>query len=190
MMTWNVKRRELLGVGALGVAAAGLVGLPDSTSAQNRSITLVEESAIPESKLFTSAFADAGVVSRIVRVDYSLSGLLYALQNSSGLIVGLTSDPAAMIAGQLLVERGANPRLVWKHHYRSGRWHHETESAPRLLENVALAWPVAIAHEVRDAIGGKSSHRSNRCYSDSCALAPSSPGMLVSWAYEIGDILS
>jgi hypothetical protein len=186
MMTWNVRRREVLGAGALGAAAAGLGGLSGPASARNRHVTLIEESAVPESQLFASAFADAGMVARIIRIDRSLGGLLHELEEATGLIVGLTSDPAAMIASQLLVERGANPRLVWKHHYELGQWRHQTEGAPRLIESTALAWPAAVAHAVRDAIGGKSDRRSNTCNSGTCTLAPSSPGMLVSWAFEIG----
>lgn len=190
MMTWNVKRREVLGAGALGAAAAGLGGLSGPASARNRFVTVIEESAVPESRQFASAFADFGTAARIIRIDRSLGGLLHELENTAGLVFGLTSDPAAMIASQLLVERGANPRMVWKHHYASGRWHHQTESAPRLLEIATHAWPVAVAHEAHDAIGGKPGHPSNTCYSGTCALAPNSPGMLVSWVYEIGGLQS
>ncbi|WP_230206928.1 hypothetical protein [Novosphingobium sp. Gsoil 351] len=178
----------MLGAGALGAVAAGLNGLSGPASARNRLVTLVEESAIPESRQFVSAFAASGTTARIIRIDRSLGGLLHELEDTAGLIVGLTSDPVAMIASQLLVERGANPRLTWKHDYALGQWHHQTEGAPRLLKNATLAWPVAVAHEVRDAIGGKSERRPNTCDSGTCALAPSSPGMLVSWAYEIGGV--
>ena len=186
MMTWNVRRREVLGAGALGAAAAGLGGLSGPALARNTPATLIEESAVPESRMFASTFADVGLAARVIRIDRSLGGLLHELDEATGLIVGLTSDPAAMIASQLLVERGANPRLVWKHHYESGKWRHQTEGAPRLLESATLAWPAAVAHAVRDAIGGKSDRRSSTCNSGSCALALSSPGMLVSWAFEIG----
>lgn len=185
-MTWNVRRREVLGAGALGVATAGLVGLSVSASGRNRLVSILEESAVPESRLFASAIADAGMAARTIRIDRSLGGLLYELEEFTGLIVGLTSDPAAMIARQLLVERGASPRLLWKHHYQSGQWRHQTEGAPHLIESATLAWPAAVAHAVCDAIGGKSERHSNTCNSGTCALARSSPGMLVSWAYEIG----
>lgn len=190
MMTWNVRRREVLGAGALGAAAAGFGSLPGPARARNRHVTLVEESAIPESRQFASTLANASTAARIIRIDRSLSGLLHELEDSAGLIVGLTSDPAAMIASQLLVERGASPRLVWRHHYASGRWHHQTEGAPRLLASATIAWPVAVAHEVRDAIDGKPGHHTNACNSGFCSLAPSSPGMLISWAFEIGGTRS
>ena len=186
MMVWDVRRRELLGAGAVGAATAGFVGFSSAAASERwRAITLVEESGTPESVQFASAMTAGGRTARIIRVDRSLNGLLVELEESTGLVVGLTSDPAAMIAGQLLVERGARERLWWQHHYGEGRWRHRTGGARRLLESSTRAWPVAIAHEVRNAVDGKSRPASNTCVSGSCALAASSPGMLVSWAYEI-----
>lgn len=190
-MAWDVSRRVVLGAGALGATAAGLAtALSGAASARNRRLTLVEETSVPESRQFAGAIAEAGWGESILRVDRTLNALLHALEQPTGLIVGLTSDPAAMIAGQLLGERGARERLVWQHHYVGGRWRHSVESAPRLLEAASLAWPVAVAHHFRDTIANnfganKAAGARGICDSNSCALAPSSPGMLVSWAYEI-----
>lgn len=189
MMAWDIKRREFLGAGALGATVAGLGVLPGAASARACKVTVVEETASPESRLFAATLADSGVVGRTIRLDRSLNVLLHDLDNAEGLIVGLTSDPAAMIAGQLLVERGARRAMQWRHSYEGGRWKHQTEGAARLLEGTAAAWPVAVAHLVRDAIGTPPESRLNTCKSGSCDIAASSPGLLASWVYEIrGDL--
>lgn len=190
MMAWDIKRREFLGAGALGATVAGLCVLPGAASARARSVTVIEETASPESRIFAATLAESGVVDRTIRLDRSLNVLLHDLDDVDGLIVGLTSDPAAMIAGQVLVERGARPALQWRHHYTGGRWQHRTESAARLLEGAAAAWPVAVAHLVRDALGAPTEARLNTCKSGSCGIAASSPGLLASWVYEIGGELS
>lgn len=189
-MAWRFKRREFLGAGALGAAAAGFCTLPGSSPAFARQTTIVEESASPESRLFAATLADSGLAGRTIRLDRSLNVLLHELDDPVGLVMGLTSDPAAMIAGQLLVERGARPKLLWRHHYASGSWHHQTQGASGLLEGSAAAWPVAVAHRLCDTLGGRSAERANVCSSGACDLAAKSPGLLVSWAYEIGGDLS
>lgn len=190
MMAWEFKRREFLGAGALGAAVAGLGALPGTAAARARKVTVVEESASPESRLFGATLRESGLVERTVRLNRSLNGLLEQLEETDGLVVGLTSDPAAMIAAQLLIERGARPALLWRHQYAAGRWQHQTEGAPRLLESAAAAWPAAVAHLVHDAIGEGAASRASTCHSGSCDLAASSPGLLASWVYEIGGDLS
>ena len=188
MMAWDCKRRDFLGAGALGATVAGLGVLPGTAAARARRMIVVEETSSPESRLFAATLAGSGLVGRTIRLDRSLNVLLHELDDADGLIVGLTSDPAAMIAGQLLVERGARSALQWRHHYEGGRWQHQTEGAARLLEGSAAAWPVAVAHLVSDVIGAKTESRLNSCKSGSCDIAASSPGLLASWVYEIrGD---
>ena len=174
----------MLGAGVLGTAAVGLGSLPQLGSSPNRTVTLVEESGVPESRQFASALVDSGFAGNVIRIDRSLNGLLQELEAVGGTVIGLTSDPAAMIAGQLLGERGARPRYFWQHHYTGGRWHHRTDGIARLIESTTHAWPVAIAQQLQAAIGSTSSQASNTCTSGVCALLSNSPGMLVSWVYE------
>ncbi len=184
MMAWNLKRRDVLGAGALGTAAVGLGALARSEPGRSRTVTLVEESGVPESRQFASALIDNGFAGEVIRIDPSLNGLLYELEATTGTIIGMTSDPVAMIAGQLLGERGAHARQFWQHHFAGGRWRHRTEGSVRQIENTTHAWPVAVAHQLQSAIGNRSPQVSNDCTSGSCALLASSPGMLVSWVYE------
>lgn len=184
MMAWIVRRRDVLGAGALGTAAVGLGSLSQIASTPNRTVTLIEESGVPESRQFASALVDSGFAGKVIHIDRSLNGLLEELEMTSGTIIGLTSDPAAMIAGQLLGERGASPRHLWQHHYVSGRWRHQTEGVARLIETTTYTWPVAIAQQLQSAISGKSAEISTTCNSGICALLANSPGMLMSWAYE------
>lgn len=185
MMAWDVTRRDLLGVGAMGAATFGLAGLRGPVSDRSGHLTLVVETAVPESRQFADAIAETGWSRRILRIDRSLNGLLDELKEPTGLVAGLTSDPAAMIAGQLLAERGARERLLWQHHYSGGRWRHSIESAPLLLKGTSVGWPVAVAHHLRDAMTHYPGGARSICHSNECALAAGSPGMLVSWAYEI-----
>lgn len=184
MMAWNLRRRDVLGAGALGTATIGLGALVQSEPGRSRTVTLVEESGVPESRQFASALIDSGFASEVIRIDQSLNGLLHELEATTGTIIGMTSDPVAMIAGQLLGERGALARQFWQHHFAGGRWRHRTEGSVRLIENTTHAWPVAVAHQLQSAIGNRSPQISNDCTSGSCALLASSPGMLVSWVYE------
>lgn len=185
MMDWMIRRRQVLGVGALGTAALGLGNFVPLASRPDRAVTLLEESAVPESRQFASALVDSGFASKVTRIDRSLNGLLEELEAPAGMIIGLTSDPAAMIAGLLLSERGAYSRLLWQHHYADGRWQHRTGGAPRLLEAATRDWPIAVAHKVRDAVDGRSEQFASTCSSGGCSLPASSPGMLVSWVYEL-----
>lgn len=189
-MAWNVRRREVLGGAALGIAAAGFgLGKAHAASGLQR-VTLVEETSIPESRHFAQAFAEAGHPARIIRIDRSLNGLLDELADAEGLMIGLTSDPAAMIAGQLLAERGAQPRLQWKHVYQDGRWQHRTHGMSGLLEKTRAAWPGALAHQLRGALAGNHAGDTALCRSGACDLAAGSPGMLVSWAIDVGGRIS
>jgi hypothetical protein len=186
-MALNVSRRAVLGGGAVGLAAAGISFGVSTAGPPVRPVVVIEESAIPESRQFAEALVDSGHAARIIRVDRSLNSLLHELTDTNARFAGLTSDPAAMIAAQLLVERGGRPILQWRHHYASGRWTHQTAGTPPLLASARSGWPTALAHHVRDTIGSPGSDRPVLCQSGACALAASSPGMLVSWVIEAGD---
>lgn len=188
-MTWNVSRRRVIGGGAVGLATVG-IGFGTPATAHARNVVVIEESAIPESRQFAETLIDSGDCARLVRIDRSLNGLLHELTDSSSRFAGLTSDPAAMIAAQLLVERGGRPLLQWKHHYASGRWTHQTAGAPALLGASRSGWPTALAHHVRNTLGSVNEDEPALCRSGACALAGSSPGMLVSWVIEVGDRVS
>lgn len=189
-MAWNASRRAVMGSGAIGLAAAG-IGLGTSEAkASNAKLIVVEESAIPESRQFAEAFVAAGHSARVIRIDRSLVGLLHELEETECRFAGLTSDPAAMIASQLLVERGGRPLLTSTHHYGSGRWTHQTANAPGLLRRASSGWPTALAHHVRDSLAGEEEGAATACRSGACGLPRSSPGMLVAWVIEMGGRLS
>lgn len=185
MMDWMIRRRDVLGACAAGAAATGLGSFLLRMPRAHHGVTLVEESAVPESRQFASALAVGGSVDKVIRIDRSLNGLLEELEAPVGMIVGLTSDPAAMIAGMVLSHRGAYSRLLWQHHYTDSRWVHQTVGEARLLEAAAHDWPVAVAQKLRDAVDGRSEPSANICTSAECSLPDSSPGMLTSWVYEL-----
>lgn len=189
-MAWDVSRRAVMGSGALGLAATG-IGFGAST-ASGRAIktVIVEESAIPESRQFASAFVGAAPSTRVIRIDRSLNGLLHEIDHTDCRFAGLTSDPAAMIAAQLLIERGGRPLLNWSHRYGAGRWTHHTAGVPALLTRASGGWPTALAHHVRDRLNGSTDGRVAACRSNACGLPETSPGMLVSWVIEMGEPLS
>lgn len=187
-MALNVSRRAVIGGGAVGLAAAGISFGVSTAAGSARPVVVIEEGAIPESRQFAEALVNSGAAGRIIRVDRSLNSLLDELTDPEARFAGLTSDPAAMIAAQLLVERGGRPLLQWRHHYASGRWMHQTAGTPPLLASARSGWPTALAHHVRDTIiGSRASDGPVLCQSGACALAASSPGMLVSWVIEVGD---
>lgn len=188
-MTWNVSRRGVIGGGAVGLAAAG-IGFAAPATALARNVVVIEESAIPESRQFAETLVDSGDCARLICIDRSLNGLLHELTDTSSRFTGLTSDPAAMIAAQLLLERGGRPLLQWTHHYASGRWAHQTAGAPALLESSRNGWPTALAHHLRSILGSVATDSPALCHSGACGLAGSSPGMLVSWVIEVGGRVS
>lgn len=185
-MTWDVTRRAAMSGGAVGLAAAGAGFAVSPASARAPATIIVEESAVPESRQFAEAFANAGHSARIVSVDRSLNGLLHELDASDCRFAGLTSDPAAMIAAQLLLERGGRPVLRWTHYYGGRGWTHTTAGAPSLLRQASNGWPTALAHHVRDMFDAPEGNAMYACRSRSCGLPASSPGMLVSWVIEVG----
>ncbi|HUD95344.1 MAG TPA: hypothetical protein VMR39_27555, partial [Sphingobium sp.] len=81
-MAWDIKRRELLGAGALGAAVAGLGVLPGAAAARARRVTVIEESASPESRMCAATRAESGVVGRTIRLDRSLNVLLHELDDA------------------------------------------------------------------------------------------------------------
>lgn len=189
-MAWDISRRTVLSGGAIGAAAAGLGFGNGALAEQARKLIVVEETEVPESRQFASTFATRGHAAHIIRIDRSLNGLLHELDVTDGLLVGLTSDPVAMIAAQVLVGSGARPLLQWSHHYRRMRWEHRTDGAPELLARASTGWPTVLAHHMQDALGGGAKGGAPRCESGSCRLDGKSPGMLVSWAFEVGVKLS
>ncbi|MGX7927195.1 hypothetical protein ACWPMX_11570 [Tsuneonella sp. HG094] len=186
-MTVNVTRRTAMSGGAVGLAAAGASLRGTSASAYAPATIVVEESAVPESRQFAEAFVTAGHAARVIRIDRSLNGLLYRLEDFGCRFAGLTSDPAAMIAAQLLVERGGRPLLQWTHHYDGRAWSHITAGAPTLLRRANHGWPTALAHHVRDKLDFQESESMAKCRSGFCGLPASSPGTLVSWVIEMRE---
>lgn len=186
-MAWDVSRRTVMSGGAVGAAVAGL-GIGRSALAQRpRKIIVIEETHVPESRLFAETFTNLGRAAQVVRIDRSFNGLLHELEAVEGVLVGLTSDPAAMIAEQILVAGGARPLLQWTHQYRKLRWEHKTVGAPTLLARASVGWPSVLAYHMQDALVGDRQDAELRCQSGGhCGLDGKSPGMLVSWAFEVG----
>ena len=186
-MAWNVSRRSVMRGSALGAAVAGL-GIGHCVSAKTmRKIIVVEETDVSESRVFADTLVNSGCVTQVVRIDRSLNALLQGLEATDGLLVGLTSDPAALIAEQILVRSGARPLLNWTHQYRDMRWEHLTQGAPELLAQASVGWPTVLAHQMQDALVGDRQESALKCASRRCGLDVKSPGMLVSWAFEVGE---
>ncbi|MDB5697598.1 MAG: hypothetical protein JWN69_402 [Alphaproteobacteria bacterium] len=191
MTALGFNRRDVLSAGA-GAAGVGVIGLaPFAGSAQAAAgqpqVRVVAEVGAPESRRFASAFAR----SKIIAVSPGLTELLDPLNVDvvagalAGTVVGLTSDPAAMIAEQLLVERGGRPLFRWVHRYEGGGWRHDVDAAVGALARSGGAWPVALAGIVADKLALASGNPPQTCFSGPCLLARRSPGLLVSWAYEM-----
>ncbi|MCW1384349.1 hypothetical protein OLX02_16125 [Novosphingobium sp. KCTC 2891] len=185
-MAWDVSRRTVMSGGAVGAAVAGL-GIGRSALAKRPlKIIVIEEAEVPESRLYAETFVNSGRAAKVIRIDRTLNGLLHELVIGEGVLVGLTSDPAAMIAEQVLLADGARPLLKWAHHYRKMRWEHRTDGAPALLARASTGWPTVLANHMQDALGGSRQAPDLRCQSGHCGLDGKSPGMLVSWAFEVG----
>lgn len=189
-MTWEISRRAAMFGTAAGLVGAGITIRSTSVKARTPKLVIIEESSIPESRQFCEALMEGDHHAEIVRIDRSLNGLLDQLSDSSACFVGLTSDPAAMIASQLLLERGGQPHLEGKHLYTQGRWMHHTNGTSSLLERASNGWPTALAFHIRDLMDGSINDHTAECRSGACNLAASSPGALVSWAIEVEDHLS
>ena len=190
MTALSFNRRDVLSAGA-GAAGASVIGLGSfagsaQAAAGHRQIRVVAEAGAPESRRFASAFGG----SQIIAVSPNLTELLDALNGDaggrlSGTIAGLTSDPAAMIAEQLLLERGGRPLFRWVHRYESGGWRHDVGAAPGALAKAGAAWPVTLAGVVGEALTVRTDQALQSCFSGPCLLARRSPGLLVSWAFEM-----
>jgi len=186
-MTLDFTRRAVVGGGAVGLVVAGATFSVSPISARVPKMIILEESAIPESRQFARALVNAGHLVRVIPIDRSLNGLFHDMEGTDCCFVGLTSDPAAMIATQLLVERGGHPLLQWTHHYAARSWSHKTAGAPALLSRARSSWPTALAHHVRDNLVGPRRDELAACRSNACGLPDSSPGMLVSWVIAMGE---
>jgi hypothetical protein len=181
-----VRRREVLKAGAVLATAAGFGVMSKPSFALPLSLTVVEEVGVPESRRFAAKLKETGYVARTICVDRSLTALLCELDDCRGLVVGLSSDPVAMIAGQLLIERGARSHLQWRHRqHADGHWHHQLHTTTPSVRNQPGSWPQGVAQRLLDALSAEAGQIENSCEAHGCTLARSSPGMLVSWAHEI-----
>lgn len=174
-------RREVFGVfgaGALGALGLGpLVGGARAEAAPR--LTVVAETGAPESRRFATALASA----ELLAVSPAMTELLGGIGAGADAVVGLTSDPTAMVARQLLLERRARPIFRWVHRYESGEWHHDIDAAAGPLSGSGSGWPAALAAIVGRRLGAAGSDRVS-CASGPCPLARRSSGLLVSWAFE------
>lgn len=179
-------RRELLGA---GVFCAGLVGASrfrSGSAADEEAVLVVSQPRVEESERFAASLISSSQKSLALDVGSGLDELLGDWPRGARVIAGLTSDPAAMIAAQLLIESGAEPLLRWEHSYEAGRWTHRIGAAPGLGALPQYTWPAVVAQKVRDELDGhKSSPRRAACISGECALASNSPGLLVTWAFRL-----
>lgn len=181
-MRLKLARRQALGAGA-GLAAFSLLWRPGGY--RPSPLLVVEQSPVRESRHFTATLVGRGRVFQTLAIGHGMDELLHNLEGRQGLVAGLTSDPAAMIAAQLLVEAGARQLLWWRHFYERGGWWHSAQGKGQLLAQSRDAWPAAVAHQLADMIDGRNEARAEPCRSGACGLPASSPGMLVSWAYEM-----
>lgn len=173
-------RREVLSAVALGVGAIGLgplVGRAGATAAHR--LTLVAEAGAPESRRFAAALGSG----ELLAVSPAMTELLGAIGAGADAVIGLTSDPAAMVAQQLLLECGSRPIFRWLHRYEAGAWHHEVDCAAGPLHGAGADWPAAVAAMVRERLGVTGTGPAS-CASGACRLARRSPGLLVTWAFE------
>lgn len=185
-MRLNAKRRQVLAGSVLGMGAVGIGGVSMIGLKRGAALTLVQELSVPESAKFAAALERTERIEAIVHVGSTLNELLQDFHPRQGVVLGLTSDPVAMIAGQLLSEAGGRQVAEGRHSYLSGRWQHQINGASRLLRKSSIGWPASVAMQMLDAVSQRTTKTASNCLSGPCVLAKESPGMLVSWAYELG----
>lgn len=181
-------RRQILGAGAAGagVIGAATIGLaPGIASAaplarEGLGARVIAEAAAPESRRFAAAFAGAELLS----VSPAMVELLGEFANDARLVVGLTSDPVAMIAEQRLAERGGGRLFHWTHRYQDGGWQHRIDQVADGLAGSGARWPVALAALVAERLTMVAAEP-RTCASGECLLARRSPGLLVSFAFDM-----
>lgn len=188
----DLDRRSMLGgiaVGTLGLACIAQAGL-DPSAAASRALSpdkykVLVETSSPESRKFAAALAGA----QLTAVDPTLTDLLQTLADQGpGRVIGLTSDPVAMIGQQLLGERGGRLLFRWVHSYARGQWWHAMDEPASLLAGTGTNWPVTLAQHVEARIGGVfNAVGADQCSSGSCRLHRSSPGLLVCWAIDMSE---
>lgn len=186
-------RRQILGAGAAGagvigasVIGAGAIGFAPGIAAaaslgtEGRSTSVIAEAAAPESRRFAAAFVGADLLS----VGSTMIELLGEFAADAQVVIGLTSDPVAMIAGQRLVERGGRRLFQWNHRFEDGGWLHQLDGPADGLAGSGAKWPVALASIVAGRLT-TSSAELRSCASGECLLARRSPGLLVSFAFDM-----
>jgi hypothetical protein len=184
-MTTGLKRRELLGVGLVTAGLAGVAGLR-AGQGRNEPIWVVRQPDVPESIRFSDALAAEASTAGSLEVGPGLDELFENWPGGEGVVAGLTSDPVAMIARQLLVEAGATPVLRWDHSFAAGRWTHRISGRSGLAGVSQLTWPAVAAMRLSDEIVGRAAGPlDSGCASDLCGLSARSPGFLVTWAFRL-----
>lgn len=159
----------------LGAVAHG----PAARAAVRPSLVLFDE-LVPEGR----AFAEAVAAGHPVGVGPAMTELFdLAGHNGPDLILGLTSDPVAMIASQMLAEAGAGLVFRWRHHFRNGGWHHDTDLSAATLGHAGPCWPAALASLAGDRISGTAGPLES-CRSPGGTLGGNSRPLLVSWAFK------
>ncbi len=179
-------RRALL---KASVVAGAVIGLPllsrrSREPVDRRRLLVVAEATLPESARFAAAFGD----TQRLAVGTGMTEVLDAFDPSSiGVVLGLTSDPIAMIAEQIAVEHGGQSILRWVHRYNSGIWRHEVDTAPLLLSRSGALWPLASAELVKGRLAEPTvAGDIISCCSGPATLGPHSSAFVVSWAFVMG----
>lgn len=181
----ELNRRDLLGAGLVTAGLAGVAGL-GSVPARGEPVRVVRQQGIPESIRFSDALASEVPTASALEVGPGLDELFGYRPSGKGVIAGLTSDPVAMIAGQLLIEAGATPILRWDHSYGAGRWTHRIAGQPGFAGVSQFTWPAVAAMRLRDELAGRAAGpRESVCASEICGLSARSPGFLVTWAFRL-----
>jgi hypothetical protein len=188
-----VGRRSVLGgcVAGAGIAALGSTAAAQPLSAADSGVARVcAELAGPESKAFAMAFGGHSVFG----IEPTMNNLLTELGAApSGLFAGLTSDPVAMVAEQLLVAAGGHPLWRWVHRYEAGAWQHRidfggSDADLGALRSAGNNWPQQVARLARARLQGTVAGAEIECCSGPAPLPARSPGLLVSWAIDVRDM--
>lgn len=179
-----MKRREFL---KLGAACSAVSLFPvHGFAAPYRAATVLVERGRPESE----AFAAALPARDVVYIGSGLSEIVsYLSSEKPALLIGLTTDPAAMIVEQLMREQGAKRLYQGLHRYHHNAVMHEmTGSTAALLRTIPVVqagggiWAAELGRQMSAIpLSGEACNR--RCVTTRVSLPRKGPGYFVSWAW-------
>lgn len=178
-----MKRREFL---KLSAACSAVSLFPaNGFAAPYRTATVLVEKGQPES----AAFAAALSARDVIEVDGLSDIVSYLSSETPALLIGLTTDPAAMIVEQLMREQRAKRIYQGQHRYQRRAVSHEmTASTAALLRTLPALqagggmWAAELGQRLSAIpLSGEVCHR--RCVTTRAALPRKGLGYFVSWAW-------